>query len=490
MTELDLAADRLALWRRNPVAFVRDNFGVEPDLWQAEGLDYSVSCPGPKRISFQACGGVGKTAGLAWLGWHRLACFAEPGEHPKGAAVGNNKEQLSMNLWPELAKWRARSPFLSEAFQWTATRIYAKAHPETWFLAARAWNKDADAEEQGRVLSGLRTRFPFVLFDESATIPTQVGRAGEQAMSNCADGLLAQAGNPTGPEGMLYEAARQPEKWRVIPVTGDPDDPKRSQRVDIEWARAEIAEKGRDDPWVMALILGQFPPGGLRQLLSIEEVEAAMTRAVKATDYDWAAKILGVDIAREGLDSSVMFPRQGLVAFPPSSWHGGTGASGASLVARKWVEWKPDAVFIDDTGGFGAPVIEQLRSPLGFNPVGVHFAEKATDPRRYVNKRAEMWWRMAEWVKRGGSLPRCPELVGDLTTPLYDHRGDRLIIEDKAMVKKRLKRSPDHGDALALTFAHDVAPPAERMQEDTFLLTYTREPMAASRLDPYGEPEE
>jgi hypothetical protein len=40
-----------------------------------------------------------------------------------------------------------------------------------------------------------------------------------------------------------------------------------------------------------------------------------------------------------------------------------------------------------------------------------------------------------------------------LTTPTYTTQGDRLLIEPKKDIKKRLGRSPDYADALALTFA-------------------------------------
>ena len=59
---------------------------------------------------------------------------------------------------------------------------------------------------------------------------------------------------------------------------------------------------------------------------------------------------------------------------------------------------------------------------------------------------------MAEWIKRGGALPNMPELVAELTTPTYTFAGGQLQLEDKDQVKRRLGRSPDLADALALTF--------------------------------------
>lgn len=80
------ASSRIREWQHDPVRFARDAFAFEPDAWQAETLQ-ECGKPGRKRIAMKACAGPGKTALLAIIGWHRLACYAGKGEHPKGAAV-------------------------------------------------------------------------------------------------------------------------------------------------------------------------------------------------------------------------------------------------------------------------------------------------------------------------------------------------------------------------------------------------------------------
>ena len=74
------AAKRLRAWKADPVLFVREVFGVEPDAWQADVLH---AFPREQRIAMQACKGPGKSALLAWLGWNFLA--TRP--HPKIAAM-------------------------------------------------------------------------------------------------------------------------------------------------------------------------------------------------------------------------------------------------------------------------------------------------------------------------------------------------------------------------------------------------------------------
>src|SRR4030067_28379 len=162
------ASAKIREWRADPVKFAYDVFKFDPDPWQAKVLrTVPTQKPGEMRQAMKACAGPGKSALLAICGWNFLTCYATKGDHPKGAAVSVTAANLNDNLWPEFSKWRSRSPFLMSAFEWTKTRVYAKDHPETWFLSARSWSKTADAEEQGRVLSGLHSKNVLYLLDES-----------------------------------------------------------------------------------------------------------------------------------------------------------------------------------------------------------------------------------------------------------------------------------------------------------------------------------
>jgi len=418
----------------------------------------------------KACAGPGKTAVLAWAGWHRLACFAALNEHPKGVAVSITGDNLRDNLWAELARWRNASPFLLQAFEWTGSRIFARDHAETWFLAAKSWPKTADLETIGRTLSGLHSRFPFYLIDESGDIPPNMLRSAEQGLSTCEDGLIITAGNTTSQTGLLYDAATnlrgrmEDGKYEVISITADPDDAKRTPRVPIEWARQQIDTYGRENPWVMAYVLGQFPPGSINALLSVEDVEAAMSRSPKPGSYEWCSKRLGLDVARFGDDRSVIFPRQGLAAFKPAVMRHARDSSVSVDLANRVMgmmnELEADDVFVDDSGGWGHGAIDVLRA-AGRSPYAILYENKQCSSPRYFNLRAQMWWEMAEWVKGGGCMPRIPEMIAELTTPTYFYTGGKIQIEPKDMVKKRLLRSPDLADALGLTFALPDTPKRE-----------------------------
>ena len=286
-----------------------------------------------------------------------------------------------------------------------------------------------------------------------------MAKAAEQAMGECiARGgfcKILQAGNPIALDGMLY-AASTSKNWFNIRITGDPDDPERSPRIDAEWARSQIAEYGRDDPWVASYILGHFPESSINSLLSLKEVEEAMGKHLQLSEYAYAQKRLGVDVARSGMDSTVIFPRQGLAAFKYVKMRNADGPQVAARIIEAKSRWNSETEYVDNTGGYGASVVDSLIM-AGHTPYGIHFSEKPTNL-RYYNKRAEMWWEMAQWVKRGGALPECNQLKKELTTVQYSTKNGKLILEDKEQLKKRLGFSPDIADALALTFAQKDMP--------------------------------
>lgn len=472
-----LDSKTLLEWRLHPGLMVRELFGAVPDAWQDEVL---AKFPQRQRQAMSAAKGPGKSALLAWLGWNFLLTRT----YPKIAATSITADTLADTLWAEMAKWQAKSPLLQALFQWEKKRIFYKSAPENWFMTARSWSRTANAEQQGNTLAGLHADNIMFLIDEVGGVPDAVMAAAEAALASCKDGHLVIAGNPTHLSGPLYRASTSERHlWDMTNITGDPDDPMRSPRISVQWAREQIQKYGKDNPWVLVNVFGKFPPGSINALIGPEEVAEAMRRVIPDDAYESAARVLGVDVARFGGDSSVIFPRQGLRAFPPLQYRGIDSLQGAGLVARKWLDWEADACFVDDTGGFGSGWIDNLVG-LGHKPIGIHFASRASDP-RYHNKRAEMAFDTVEWIKGGASLPNIPELAAALTSTTYSFskQSGALIIEDKDLVKSKIGYSPDHFDALVLTHAEPVISPRRRVLSDRMPKTRRYDPY--SGIEPY-----
>ena len=223
-------------------------------------------------------------------------------------------------------------------------------------------------------------------------------------------------------------------------------------------AEIELARESMPEAQFRQEFLCDFTAGSSNALLSVDAVQEAFGKHLRPEDYTHAPVVLGVDVARQGDDRSVIYRRQGLASFEPIVMHGADSMQVAARVVAEIEQHQPDGVFVDGSGGYGAGVIDRLRQ-LGYAPVEVQFGGKATDA-RFANKRTEMFWTMAEWVRGGGALPPLKELKVELCTPTYSHDNARGVmkLESKDDIKERMGYSPDLADALALTFAYPVSP--------------------------------
>ena len=127
------------------------------------------------------------------------------------------------------------------------------------------------------------------------------------------------------------------------------------------------------------------------------------------------------------------------------------------LVAADAEKWKPDAINVDCTG-VGSGVADRL-TELGYPVTRVHFGGRAVEKDLYINRRAEMWANMRDWLNDVPChLPDDDALEADLTAPQYTYDSSRrLKLESKEEMRKRGVSSPDSADALALTFATPYA---------------------------------
>ena len=188
-------------------------------------------------------------------------------------------------------------------------------------------------------------------------------------------------------------------------------------------------------------------------MITIDMVSAAVKRHHHEVDLKGLPRIMGVDVARFGSDRSCIIKRWGLKAFDMLVLKDVDNMHLAGVIAEKITDFRPDAVFID--GGRGEGVIDRLRQ-VGYGVIEVQFGSKATNP-RYSNKRAEIWDKMAIWLREGGEVPNDPDLKSDLCTPTYSFdAANRMKLESKDKIVERGLKSPDLADALACTFAMDV----------------------------------
>lgn len=352
----------------------------------------------------------------------------------------------------------------AKAIAWSYLKRYASKIPGTKVNESELWIELPNGArirlfgaDNADALRGLY--FDGVVLDEVADMRPDVW--GEIIRPALADrlGWALFIGTPKGVNlfSELYYAAMNDTDWYAGLFT----------YLDTGAIAAAEIEQMRTGPTAMAEnhfrqeFLCDFSSGSANALISTVLVEEACRRHLRTDQYGYAPVILGVDVARYGDDRSVICRRQGMASFAPVVMRGCDSNQVAAAVAIQITEHHADAVFIDGSGGYGSGVIDRLRS-LGYQgqmSMDVQFGGKPDDP-RFLNKRAEMWFRLADWIKQGAALPNDPALKLDLCAQVYslDNAANKFALESKDDMKARGLPSPDMGDAWALTFAYPVAP--------------------------------
>jgi len=465
---------RMATWQEHPAQYVRDVFGAEPDPWQERTLEAFPSNP---RQAMVACKGPGKTTVETWLNWN----FLSTRPYPSMAATAITGQNLRDNLWKELAAWRSRSPYLRNEFEIEAQRAYRRGLSGTWFLSARTWNRDASEEQQGDALSGLHSQFVMVTIDEAGGVPQSLLRAADGVMANlgtasCTEAHVLIGGNPTDLTGPLHRAAHEDRPdWWLIFITGDPDDPNRAPRVSREWAQRRIDKLGRDAYEVRVDVLGKFPLASAEALIVGDLIDASFVRWADRGSLAQGPRSLGVDVARFGVDRSVVCRRSGDLVYafrPGDSWQGNDTeftAGRAAKIADEFAGGHTDGlklpIFVDDIG-VGGGVTDKLKA-MGYNVTGISVDAAPTyDPeKRHTNLKSQLCGDIQDRFRVGAialdpSIGEATPLKAEATTLRVAYSAGKRRIEGKEDYKRRTGRSTDYFDAMMLAFAGgSMAPP-------------------------------
>ncbi|HEY4037826.1 MAG TPA: terminase [Burkholderiaceae bacterium] len=458
----DLTIEQLARFYANPLAFVlwafpwgepgrlEDEDG--PDVWQAdilrtigERLRAGAEAQEAIRIAVASGHGIGKTALIAWL----LLWFIATREHPQIVATANTRTQLLTKTWRELGKWH-KLFIVGDWFEWTATKYYLKAAGSTWFASAVPWS-----EASTEAFAGTHEKYVLIVFDEASAIADPIWETTEGAMTS-SRALWVAFGNPTRTTGRFRECfGRFKHRWITRQI--DSRSAKKANSKEIaQW----VADYGEDSDFVRVRVRGVFPRASSTQFIDQDTVDAC--RRYLPPPHSEMPKIVALDVARFGDDQSAAVMRQGRVWSVLQKWRQLSLVNLANRFIEVLEEEEPDAIVIDGDG-IGAGVVDILVARGYHKKDGkiilteFHGSAAPLDPKKYFNRRAEVWGRMDEAMKAGVWIPDDPELESELTGPEYFFTSrsgyDVMQLESKEDMKKRGLSSPDIADGFAYTFA-------------------------------------
>jgi hypothetical protein len=180
----------------------------------------------------------------------------------------------------------------------------------------------------------------------------------------------------------------------------------------------------------------------------------------------------GLDVGRSG-DPSVLYKRQGLNAEQLFEIHETNSITIANKVIYHIKREHPEAVFIDAGQGYG--VIDQLQSRNYTNIVEVYFNSSSPLPNCY-NLRSAIYYSLSKFLEHG-SIPDDPVLRKELSNQLLmDDPNQRIRLVKKQDIRKILGHSPDHSDALALTFTDCIPDEFDEDIEEANILQFVTPP--------------
>jgi hypothetical protein len=224
------------------------------------------------------------------------------------------------------------------------------------------------------------------------------------------------------------------------------------------------------EPLRSQMLKGDFQAGSADpawQLIPTEWVKAAQARWTKR-DAKGLMTVLGLDPARGGLDKTTVARRHGnwfdeMISVPGAVTKDGPTA--AAFVAPLIRDGAPIAV---DSIGIGSSALDFIQG-LGLLVHAVVGSESSelmdkAGQLKFRNKRAEMYWLMREALDPTAAdpivLPPDAELAGDLCAVRYKvvtmGRTAAILMRSKDEIREVLGRSPDKGDAVAMTFADGI----------------------------------
>jgi hypothetical protein len=222
------------------------------------------------------------------------------------------------------------------------------------------------------------------------------------------------------------------------------------------------------EPLRSQMLRGDFTAGvedPAWQVIPTAWIEAAQERW-RPRDAKGVMDSLGVDAARggnmgsslgaTGKDKMVISRRHG-TWFDKLLSIKGVDVNDGYLAAAQVIRFrKDDAPVHLDVIGIGTSPYDVLTNThvqtIAINGAAKSLGVDASGLLAFVNLRAELHWRMREALDPKNpdpiALPPDPELLADLAAPTYKLVPGGIQVESKEDLKKRIKRSPDKGDAV------------------------------------------
>lgn len=312
-------------------------------------------------------------------------------------------------------------------------------------LSADVKNKQA----AGQALMGKGA--PNIVIDESAEIPDYMYSKIFRMTTQTSNPFLIELGNPWFRNHF----------WRCSKDSGQPEskyffhlffnDEELVKQGRFTWEQLEIPKLSQDYDVLFAC---RFPDAdtidkdGYMSLFTRKFIDDHMTENA----YLYGNKRLGVDVSYSGADKNSYVLRGDNLAkiIRQDNVKNPTETIQAIVFHMNQFSVSDRNVYIDGTAG-GSAFVDSVKN-MGYVGVhGINFGEKAIDSEKYANRKAEGYFKLKEWLSRGGMLFKDDSWYQLENIKYMPDGTGRIKIISKQELRKQGIHSPDAADALMLT---------------------------------------
>ncbi len=479
-----------------------DQCKADPDLFSRSVLQrkstrdqrrFAAACNTARRVQCVSGNGTGKT--------HRAGAkivemaLQNPGS--RTIITSASFDQAYAGLWQDVVR----------AFESSKVTLPGEMLDREWRLAT-GWEVFVANPQKFSSVHGMRGHGgpTFVWVDEAQAVEEDQYWTALESICQDPSSFMCAMGNPLWPQGRFYSNTTD-ASWKTVwlscfshpnvggmprPIT--PGEP--YSGITEEWAKAgkqiipnavsriwiweRLIQWGADDPNFVARVLSQFPDSGEMQLFPLRYLNASAT-AVTGVDE---APRAGFDPARNpgsgDQNAVVVFDATRRIVHA-ERWH-----SDDTMRAKdKYVDIckrfnVPSKRAMVDVVGIGAGIVDQSKRD-GYPLVPVNFGSAPNGGWRdllgrealHQNLKAELFDAARHLFRRGLiSIPADYKYkpVRDDLVEIRREPGPVMKIEDKDKTRKRIGRSPDYADAVAVALWQE----SFRSPTDDELRAFTR----------------
>jgi hypothetical protein len=465
-----------ARYENDPVGFI--NEGLGESLWSKQ-IEIAESVVHNQRTAVAACHAPGKSHLSARIVAWWIASHA-PGT-ALAITIAPTHRQVRNIIWPHIRRCHYIAKLPGEVLT------------QTWKIGGDvvAYGFSPSPYDEAAT-QGIHAPNLLIVVDEAGGIGEVVGQALEALMTGGNTRLLLLGNPPTDQEDSWFERCYESPLYNTITI-GAFDTPNftgetvglcktcppqveshyiTKHLVDQRWVDDVTVEFGEDSPFVEARVWARFPRSTANKVIPFGWCERSTHNEEPLSGL---IVRLGIDIASDGGDEFVIAKADG---FTTTITHRSSGKANENAVdvAEVCLRHIREAenlhiereiqdqvkVKIDTIGvGWGVVSLLQKWGQEGKHKsiiVPVNVAERAKDPQKFRNIRAELWWNGRTLLQPDNDgrqdvfLDVERKVMSQLAGPTFksDSAG-RIQIESKMEMKRRGVSSPDHAEAILLS---------------------------------------